>query len=244
MFIGFKNGHICADLGKDEECRKLCNASDGGDALNLGIEGPAPAKKFLFQFRDGAGNEIHVGLGVRKLETLFAEDVTAADGVEDLFIRSLDAAMDERKAFFFVKRLVRKEVIHDAGSRLAERVRKDTVEADPGNSHGVLVTVLLGGAHVRELKTVSGKLSESADVSRRNEGSFDNVKAEQVSYPFRIPFVGLFAFDGFHIFGVCKADIKVRFKYIKDRISVVTGGFYADIVTILGEKPVVQGGDI
>jgi hypothetical protein len=152
--------------------------------------------------------------------------------------------MDEGKAFFFVKRLVRKEVIHDAGSRPAERIRKDAVKPDSGNGHGVLVTVLLGRAHTRELEAVSGKPAEGADVGGRDEGSLDNVKAEQISYPFRIAFVSLFAFDGFHIFGVCKADIEVRFKDIKDRDPVFTGGFHADIVTALGEKPVAQGGGI
>ena len=140
-----------------------------------------------------------------KLKTLFAEDLTAADGAGDLFTGSLDTAMDEGKAFFFVKRLVRKEVIHDAGSGPAERVCKDAVKPDSGNGHGVLVTVFLGRAHTRELEAVSGKLAEGADVGGRDEGSLDNVKAEQISYPFRIAFVGLFAFDGFHIFGVCKA---------------------------------------
>ncbi len=200
-------------------------------------------KRVKFQFGDGAGNETHVSLGMGKLKTLFAEDLTAADGVQDLFIGSLDAAMDEGKSLFFVKRLVRKQVIHDVGSRLAERVGKDTIETDPGNGHGVLVAVLLGRAHVRELKTVSGKLAERADVSWKDEGSFDIVKAEQISYPFRIAFVGLFAFDGFRIFGICKADIEVRFKDIEDSDKVFASRFHADIVTVLGEKPVVRGGD-
>lgn len=115
---------------------------------------------------------------------------------------------------------------------------------DSGNGHGVLVTVLFRRTHIRKFEPVSGKLAEGADVSGRDEGSLDNVKAEQISYPFRIAFVGLFAFDGFHILGVCKADIEVRFKDIKDRDPVFTGGFHADIAAALGEKPVAQGGGI
>ena len=244
MFIGFKNGHIGTDLREDEQGREFRNASNGGNTLDLGIIGPTSEKKLLFKFGDGAGNEIHVSLGVGEFKTLFAEDMIAADGVEDFVIGSLDAAMDEGKTFLFIKGFVGKQIVHDAGGGFAEGVSKDTIYPDPGNGHGVLVTVFLSGAHVRELKAISGKLSKSADVSGWNEGSFGNVKAEQFSYSFRIPFVGLFAFDGFHIFGVCQADIKVRFKDIKDRDPVFTGGFHADIVTALGEKPVAQGGDI
>lgn len=74
-------------------------------------------------------------------------------------------------------------------------------QTDSGNGHGVLVTVLLGRAHVRELKTVSGKLAESADVCGRDEGSFDIVKAEQISYPFRIAFVGFLPLMAFTYLG-------------------------------------------
>lgn len=50
--------------------------------------------------------------------------------------------MDEGKAFFLIKRLVRKQVIHDAGGRLPEGISKDTVYPDMGDGHAVLVTII------------------------------------------------------------------------------------------------------
>ena len=88
------------------------------------------------------------------------------------------------------------------------------------------------------------RVAESPDISRRDKRRFHDIKAEQVSDPFRITLVGLFAFDGFHILGVCKDDMHMRFKDIKNRNPVFPRGFHADIAAVLCEEPVAQGGDI
>lgn len=90
------------------------------------------------------------------IDTLLGKYLIAADTVKCLVIRSFDIAMDKGKAFFLVKRFVRKQVIHDAGGRLSEGISKDTVYADTGDAYAVLVMVLFGRMHIGEFEAVFG----------------------------------------------------------------------------------------
>lgn len=58
--------------------------------------------------------------------------------------------VDEGTAFFFVKGLAEKQIVHYPCGRKAERAGQDAVDPDTGNRHAVLVTVLFRSAHVRK----------------------------------------------------------------------------------------------
>lgn len=178
MFIGFKDRHVRTNLREDEQCREFCNSRDSGNAFYLFVIRPAPAEELQLNLADGLGQEIHMGFSMCEFETLLVKDLIAADTVKYFVIRSLDAAMEEGKAFLFIKRPVRKQVIHDAGGRFSEGISKDTVYPDTGDGHAALVTVLFSGTHTGEFETVSGKLTQCTDVSRGNKRSFDDIKAE------------------------------------------------------------------
>lgn len=131
--------------------------------------------------------------------------------------------------------------------RVAERpkgsVRTQSIRI-PGNRHAVLITFFFSGTHIGDLETVAGKLPESADVSRSYKRCFYNVKAEQVSNPFRITLVSLLAFDSFHIIGVREDDMHMWFEDVKNGNPVFTSGIHTDIEAVLCEKPVARGGAI
>ena len=100
-----------------------------------------------------------MGFSVGHFEFLFLQDVISMDSVHDFIFGSFYPMVDQRAAFSFVKGFIRKQVIHDAGSGKPERVCQDTVNADMGNGHAVLVTVLLCGTHIRKLQAVTRKFA-------------------------------------------------------------------------------------
>ena len=53
-----------------------------------------------------------------------------------------------------------------------------------------------------------------------------------------------FAFDDFDIFGMCEADIDVILEIIKNRNTILTSGFQANMIAIIFDKPVVKPLDI
>ena len=96
-----------------------------------------------------------MGFCVGHFEFLFLQDVVSANGIQNVIFGSFYPPVDQGTAFFFIKGFIRKQVIHDVGSRKAERVCQDAVNADTGNGHAVLVTILLRSTHIRELEAVT-----------------------------------------------------------------------------------------
>ena len=76
------------------------------------------------------------------------------------------------------------QIRHDFGCCFAERVRKHAGNADIGNGHTVLDAVLLRGFHADQLKAVSGKFPELAEILGRDKGTSDKVKFVEVGNPF------------------------------------------------------------
>lgn len=130
--------------------------------------------------------------------------MVSMDSVRDFIFGNLHPAVDQRTVLFFIEGLTGKQVIHDACGRKFERVCQDTADPDTENGHAVLVTVFLCRAHIRKFEPVAGQFTQSPDVRGRDKRSLDNVEAEEVGNPFHITLVRLFAFDGFHILGVCE----------------------------------------
>ena len=90
-------------------------------------------------------------------EFLFFQDVISVDSVHDFIFGSFYPAVDQGTACFFIEGFIGKKVIHDAGSRKSERVCEDAINPNAGNSHAVLITVLLCRAHIRKLQAVAGQ---------------------------------------------------------------------------------------
>ena len=132
------------------------------------------------------------------------------------------------------------QIRHDIRCGLAERVRKHAGNADIGNRHTVLDAVLLRRFHTDQLEAVSGKFPELAEILWRDKGASDKVKFVEVGNPFGVLFVRFFAFDGFDIFGMCKADIHVIFEIIKNRNPILSCGFHTNMITIILDEPVVK----
>jgi hypothetical protein len=66
------------------------------------------------------------------------------------------------------------------------------------------------------------------------------VKLIEAGDPFGILFICFFAFDGFDIFRMRKADIHVFFEIIKNRNSILSCGFHTNVITIFLDDPVVK----
>ena len=136
------------------------------------------------------------------------------------------------------------QIGHDLRCRLTEGIFQDACNANVGNRHAVLDAVLLRGFHAYQLKTVSCDFPELPEIFRRDEGAPDQIKLVKVGNPFGILFICFFAFDGFDIFRMRKADIYVIFKIIKNRNPILASGFHANVITMIPDKPVVKLLDI
>lgn len=69
------------------------------------------------------------------LEFLLFQDVVPVDGVHDFVFGSLNPAVDQGTAFFFIEGFTGKQVVHDACGGKPERVCQDTVDPDAGNQN-------------------------------------------------------------------------------------------------------------
>lgn len=63
-------------------------------------------------------------------ELLFLQDVEAMDCVHDIIPGGPDPVVEQGASFFFMKRLIGEQVIHNACGGAAERVWQDTVDPD------------------------------------------------------------------------------------------------------------------
>ena len=148
--------------------------------------------------------------------------------------------MNQFCTFLFVKRNVWKKIIHNGWGGFSKWISEDTVNTDTWNSHTILVAVFLSGTHIGKFETISGKLTESPDISRWNKRSFNDIKAKKIGNPFCITFVSFLTLYGFDILGMSKDNVHMRLKDVKNRDPVFTGGFHADMQTVIREKPVTH----
>ena len=151
--------------------------------------------------------------GKFQLFSLVSFNVAAFDCFNDFIGLGFCPSFYQFADSFFINGIggVFQQIRHDFGCRLAKRVRKHTGNTDIGNSHAVLDAVFLGRFHADQLETVSGNFPKLAKIFRRDKGASYEVKLVKVGNPFRVLFVRFLAFDGFDIFGMCKAHINVIF---------------------------------
>ena len=155
MPVRFKNRHVCADLRKDKQRGQFRDTRDCRDTPDLAVILAASEKKFCFDLSNGSIDEIHMGFGMGHLELLFFQDVVSVDSVHNLVFGSLNPAVNERTACFFIEGFIGKQIVHDACGRKAKGVCEDAVDPDTGNGHAVLITVFLSSAHVRKFQAVT-----------------------------------------------------------------------------------------
>lgn len=136
------------------------------------------------------------------------------------------------------------KVRYDLYCCLIERIRQYAGNTNIGNCHAVLDAVLFQRFHADQLKMVSCNFAELAEIFWRNKGAPDKVKFVEICNPLGILLVGILAFDGFDVFGMCKTHIYVIFKIIKNRNPILISGFHKNMITIIPGKPIVKSLDI
>ena len=104
----------------------------------------------------------------------------------------------------------------------------------------LFAAVLFRRFHADKFETVAANFTACTKVFGRNKGASDQVEFVKVSNPFGILFISFLTFDGFDIFRMSKANINVVFKVIKNRNPILAGGFHADMITMIFDKPIVK----
>ena len=183
-----------------------------------------------------------MGTGKFQLFGLVRFNVVTFNGFGDFIRFGFRTFLYQLADSFFVNGIsgMIQQIRHDLSRCLAERVRKHTGNAGIRNGHAVLDVVFFRGFHADQFKTVSCKFPKLAGIFRRDKGTSHKVKLIKVGNPFGILFICFFAFDGFDIFRMCKADINVIFEIIKNRNPVLSCGFHTNMITIILDEPVVK----
>ena len=132
--------------------------------------------------------------------------------------------------------MFKQSVDHTRGT-LAEHIGKDIVQLEVAHGQAVLHSILLAGGNTREFDIVTTQITELTDIRRRNKAGANKITLEQFRDPLRVLLVGFLALDSLHIFGVCQADDANLFKGIENRNPILTAGFHAHVVTMIGCKP-------
>ena len=63
---------------------------------------------------------------------------------------------------------------------------------------------------------------------------------KEVGNPLGIFLVGFLAFNGANIFGMSQDHMPMVFENVEDGIPVFSGGFHANMVTMVGQKPIAK----
>ena len=91
---------------------------------------------------------------------------------------------------------------------------------------------------------VAEEFPEFTDFFHRDVTGRDDVELEKVSNPHGIFIVGLLALNSLDVFRIGDNDMEMSFKDIGDREPVFTGGFHADLRTVMPEEPVTTGNEV
>ena len=94
---------------------------------------------------------------------------------------------------------------------LTKSVRDNVPQLDVGNRETILVTILFAGLKAGQFETVTHKVTELTDVSRRHKATGNKIMFKQVSNPFRIFLVSFFTTDSLNIFRMSKDNGTVVF---------------------------------
>lgn len=97
--------------------------------------------------------------------------------------------------------------------------------------------VLFSGEHIRQLDTITNKVTEMTNVSWWDKTSLDHPTHKEVTDPSGILAVGLVAFLRFCVFGMGKGNITGFLKDVEDGDPILTGRFHADEFTLILLKP-------
>ena len=119
----------------------------------------------------------------------------------------------------------REYAVKDARRAFAEHVRKNGVELEVAGRQAILAPVLLGRGHINKLRLITAQIPKLPDIERGYEACSDQVAFEKFGNPRCVLFVGLFAFDGFDILRVRKANITGFLKDIKNWNPILPGRF-------------------
>lgn len=138
-----------------------------------------------------------------------------------------------------VKIFVGCEAVRNSDCGLAKHIGHDGIQRHIADSKSVLKAVFLAAFHRREFVAIASQLAEDANVLGRNEATFYQTDAEQISDPFGVLGIILVALYSLDPFRVGDDDTDIPFlQNVEDRDPVLPGGFHADVQTTILMEPV------
>lgn len=92
------------------------------------------------------------------------------------------------------------------GSAYPGQMRKHVVELEVAHRQAVLFPIFLACKHIGQFDIVTTKLTQLPNREWRDKTRTNKIALEKLRNPFRVFFISLFAFDGFHVFRVSQAN--------------------------------------
>lgn len=140
-----------------------------------------------------------------------------------------------------IKGLVGCEVIRNSSCGFTKHIGHNRIQCYIADCERILKAVFLAAFHGYQLIAVAGKLTQNADIQVGDEAAFYKANAKQIPNPlgiFRIILVSLYSLYPFWVrYYNPNATL---FKDVEYRNPVLSGGFHADIQTVVFQKPICE----
>ena len=138
-----------------------------------------------------------------------------------------------------VKGFIGCEVIRNGGCGFAKHIGHNGIQCHIADGKGILEAVLLAAFHRNQFIAVAGKLTQNADIQIWDEAALYKANTKQITNPFGVFRVILVSLYSLYPFGIGNNDPDTTlFKDVEYRNPILSGGFHADIQTVVLQKPV------
>ena len=232
-----EHGHIDTDFGNERNCSHwiLVEARDGVDQIKSGCERRNDSADFNFNDSSVRFELVDVIEALAKFDGLFMAD-SAVDGGLNLRQRCFAAEVNKGRNIECFSGMCENK-LSDGTCGFTEHVSEHNIEFEVGNGQTVLGAVLFAVEHIAEFDAVANEIAELADAGGRDKAGTNHTAHEQIANPAGVLTVGLVSLLRFGVLGVRENDMAGFFKDIEDGNPVLTGGFHADLNTLILVQP-------
>lgn len=148
--------------------------------------------------------------------------------------------MKKGRTVLRVKEIRGDQVVRDGRGRLAKHVGDDSIKGYIANSESILETIFFTAFAANKFKTISGVFAENTDRFVGDVTSGDQTQTEEVSDPFGVLGIILVSLHSFDPFRIGNSDVDGIFQEIGDRDPIFSGGFHANVETVVVNQPLLE----